>query len=148
MKMKWYGNASLAAVAFLLMGTVAMAQNTAAHPRKAAGSTPVGSQQTGAKSMGSAHATESLSTTKGTGTNASGQNSKTTAPYFKNNENSGSMPQSGVKAATVRKRKPGGSATTQYKDPEDMTTRYRPGNNKTTKAGSAKPQSNSVKPPH
>jgi len=143
MKMKWYGNAGLAAGIFLLLGTVAMAQSTAAHPGKAACSPPAGSQQTAAKSMGSAHATESLSTSKGNGA----QNSKTAAPYFKDNENSGSMPQSEAKNKAAGPKKPGVSATTQYKDPEDMTTRYRPGNNKTAKVGNSKPESSATPPP-
>jgi hypothetical protein len=32
------------------------------------------------------------------------------------------------------------AATVEYKDPEDMTTRYRPGNNKTTALGASAPK--------
>ena len=35
----------------------------------------------------------------------------------------------------------GASSAQSYKDPEDMTTRYRPGNNKTTRSNSAAPAS-------
>jgi hypothetical protein len=82
-------------------------------------------------------------------------------PMFKDNSNSGDMPQSasresedkgasGIQPATPEETRyrPGNNKTTrvqeagannshetvEYKDPEDMTTRYRPGNNKTTKA--------------
>jgi hypothetical protein len=41
----------------------------------------------------------------------------------------------GVKPST------GASNVQQYKDPEDMTTRYRPGNNKTTLSDSSAPAS-------
>lgn len=58
-------------------------------------------------------------------------------PLYESNGNSGQNPlyegkdktaiQPGTKASNVQ----------AYKDPEDMTTRYRPGNNKTTKTASS-----------
>jgi hypothetical protein len=65
--------------------------------------------QPAAKSLGSAHATESLG--------ASGEN-----PLYEGKDKTAAAP-----AAHSHE-------VVEYKDGEDMTTRYRPGNNKTTRA--------------
>ncbi len=92
------------------------------------------------KSMGSAHATEAVAPQPHQGKNELDQ------LYDKNpNPPSTSEAREGVnplfeakdKDAVAAAPKPSNQAhsheTVEYKDPEDMTTRYRPGNNKTTK---------------
>jgi hypothetical protein len=74
----------------------------------------------------SAHATESLSPSNKAGT---GEN-----PLYKDGGKSGNNPLYEGKDAANSKPGTGASNAQPYKDPEDMTTRYRPGNNKTTKA--------------
>ena len=85
------------------------------------------------KSLGSAHATESVTAPA---TDAEGGNTQkaSSSPMYKDNTKSGDNPlfESKDKQAA---QKPGTShETVEYKDGEDMTTRYRPGNNKTSKA--------------
>jgi hypothetical protein len=116
MKNHSYVHSGLAAAAMLLMAAFTAAQTTPAskteHPRNAASGQTASvknqhtTAQSSSKSMGSAHATESL-----------------TAPKPK------------AKTPAV-----------EYKDPEDMTTRYRPGNNKTTKIN-GKSQNSTTPPP-
>ena len=74
----------------------------------------------------SAHATESLSPSNKAGT---GEN-----PLYKDGGKSGNNPLYEGKDAANSKPGTGASNAQPYKDPEDMTTRYRPGNNKTTTA--------------
>lgn len=94
---------------------------------------------TNGKSLGSAHATESLDATpanSGSGTEKAASN-----PLYKDNANQGANPlyQGKDKNAAAPAPSKGvdglehSHETVEYKDPEDMTTRYRPGNNKTTK---------------
>lgn len=77
------------------------------------------------KARSSAHATESLDRPG----NSAAQ--KGTNPLYEDSGKSGTNPMyEGKGQANV---KPGtGTTAVEYKDPEDMTTRYRPGNNKTT----------------
>jgi len=74
----------------------------------------------------SAHATESLSPSNKAGTAEN--------PLYKDGGKSGNNPLYEGKDAANSKPGTGASNAQPYKDPEDMTTRYRPGNNKTTKA--------------
>jgi hypothetical protein len=62
---------------------------------------------------------------------AGAQSSKPAAPVEKEDHASGKNPLQEGKDATVRRRRSRGSQV-QYTDREDMPTRYRPGNNKTT----------------
>jgi hypothetical protein len=115
MRMDGYGKASLAAAALLLLGSVGMSQS-------AAGSKPEPHNQASVQQSG-----------------GGARNSKPAAPIYKDNHNTGTNPLYESKDATVRRKKPGGSQV-QYKDHEDMMTRYRPGNNKTTAVKSSTPQ--------
>ena len=72
-----------------------------------------------------------------------------TNPLYQPHGNSGENPLYEGKNKTISKPTTGTPTAQAYKDPEDMTTRYRPGNNKTTRtAGSgnaSKPDGSSVK---
>ena len=94
------------------------------------------------KSLGSAHATESLNASP-MGKNELQQiaknhdgakNGAQSNPMYKDTGMAGTNPlnESKDKAAVNPAPKPH-EETVEYKDPEDMTTRYRPGNNKTSK---------------
>lgn len=156
MKMRSYGNTILFAGAFLLIGSLAVAQTPTAAQRstgrdassghatgrvdqfpKASGATalPSGGHSTpsSAKSMGSAHATESLSASTPSSSAEDAKGSKQSNPMYKENGNSGENPLFEQKDSVAPKPKSGASPSVQYKDPEDMTTRYRPGNDKTSK---------------
>jgi hypothetical protein len=74
----------------------------------------------------SAHATESLSPSNKAGTSEN--------PLYKDGGKSGNNPLYEGKDAANSKPGTGASNAQPYKDSEDMTTRYRPENNKTTKA--------------
>lgn len=81
------------------------------------------------KSLGSAHATESLDTPAKGGQ----MQNVSTNPMYKGDKSTGSNPlyESKEKQAAPN---PGTSHdVVEYKDGEDMTTRYRPGNNKTSR---------------
>jgi hypothetical protein len=96
------------------------------------------------KSLGSAHATESVNA-PAPAADAKGGNMQNASsnPMYKENTQSGTNPlyESKDKQAAA---KPGtGHETVEYKDPEDVTTRYRPGNNKTT---TVKPTSGTTPP--
>ena len=86
------------------------------------------------KSLGSAHATESLAAPAQADTAKGSQlQNASTNPMYKDNTSAGNNPlyESKDKQAAPN---PGSShETVEYKDPEDMTTRYRPGNNKTSR---------------
>lgn len=94
------------------------------------------------KSLGSAHATESLAAPTQADKAKGGQmQNASTNPLYKDNKSVGTNPlyESKDKQAAP---KPGTNHdVVEYKDPEDMTTRYRPGNNKTSKI---KPTSDST----
>ncbi|MGH9615431.1 MAG: hypothetical protein ACRD28_01735 [Acidobacteriaceae bacterium] len=138
MKLFTYFGTSLAAGAFLLAGTLALAQTTSAarnmQPRDAAGVQSSGQKtQSGhaaglavnehgsrghngmaAKSIAVDHAggngVQRMADDKTTGVN----------PLYESKDKMNSKPNTGA------------SKVEPYKDGEDMTTRYRPGNNKTT----------------
>jgi hypothetical protein len=142
MKNHSYAYSGLATAAFLLLASLTLAQTTPGskpeHPRDASGAQPAAGQnqpaaapQPNSKSMGSAHATESLTAPKPKG-KAKQQN---TADH-----RSGENPLFETKDKTAAKPSKG-TSTVEYKDPEDMTTRYRPGNNKTTRIESKSPSS-------
>ncbi len=86
------------------------------------------------KSLGSGHAIESLAAPTQADKAKGGQlQNASTNPLYKDNQSAGSNPlyQSKDRQAAP---KPGSShEVVEYKDPEDMTTRYRPGNNKASK---------------
>ncbi|MGA7859266.1 MAG: hypothetical protein WCA11_15125 [Terracidiphilus sp.] len=92
------------------------------------------------KSMGSAHATESLATAPPQGKNELDQlYDRKANPHTALREHEGVNPlfEAKDKDAVAPPSKSASlehsHETVEYKDPEDMTTRYRPGNNKTTK---------------
>ena len=84
------------------------------------------------KSLGSAHATESLAAPDQAEKTKGGQmKNASTNPMYKDNKNSGNNP---LYESKDKQAAPSSShETVEYKDGEDMTTRYRPGNNKTSK---------------
>jgi len=141
--MKYHSHAisGLAASAFLLMAAFALAQTTPGskpeHPRDASGTQTTDDQNqpvpthSNSKSMGSAHATESLTAPKSKG------NAK---PKDTSDRGAGENPLYESKDKTAAKSNTK-TSTVEYKDPEDMTTRYRPGNNKTTVKSDGKSQS-------
>jgi len=145
MKMRSYGNTILFAGAFLLIGSLAVAQTPTPPKKNPARQASGGPAAPGAaKSMGSAHATESLSASTPSASAENAKDSKQSNPMYKENGNSGENPLFEGKDSVAPKPKSGASPTVQYKDPEDMTTRYRPGNNKTSRVvvktdGSATP---------
>ena len=123
MKLPPYLSTSFAAGAFLLAGSFALAQTTSAarnmHPRDAA------------SGQSSGRPAESGST-PGMAVDHAGGNGVRRADTGKSGDN---PLYEGKGKANL---KPGaGSSAVPYKDPEDMTTRYRPGNNKTTRNANA-----------
>ena len=56
----------------------------------------------------------------------------TTSPLHESHGNSGQNPLYEPKDKAAAQPGTGAAEVQPYKDPEDMTTRYRPGNNKTT----------------
>jgi hypothetical protein len=86
-----------------------------------------------AKSSG--HATESLAVSDGASSSDPEKSTKTSNPLYQQSGNSGENPLFEPKDKTVTAPKPNANApeTVEYKDGEDRNTRYRPGNNKTTK---------------
>ena len=99
------------------------------------------------KSLGSAHAVESVYATPGQ--SDSGSEKAASNPIYKDNTNQGTnqLYQGKDKNAAAPAPSKGvdglehSHETVEYKDPEDMTTRYRPGNNKTTKSNKPAPSS-------
>jgi len=92
------------------------------------------------KSMGSAHATESVAAPAHQGKNELDQlYDKKSSPASASQDKTGVNPlfeqndKDAVAAASNRSNLAHSHETVEYKDPEDMTTRYRPGNNKTTR---------------
>jgi hypothetical protein len=104
------------------------------------------------KSMGSAHATEAVAPLphqdkneldqlydKNPNPSSTSQDKAGVNPFYEDNSHQGTNPlfEGRDKDAAAAAPKPSNQAhsheTVEYKDPEDMTTRYRPGNNKTTK---------------
>lgn len=149
MKIRSYEIAVLCAGAYLLFGTLGFGQTSAqnknnknAQPRDAQSGTASGRLQSApsgqatapsqpaGKSLQSAHAVESVDGTQTAGDKKSAVNSN---PMYKDSGNAGANPLYEGKDKTAAK-SGSGHETVEYKDPEDMTTRYRPGNNKTTRA--------------
>lgn len=134
MKMRSHDKIALFAGALLLIGSLAVAQTPVASGKNAPHQASAGpSTPDSAKSMGSAHATESLAAQAPTGSDGNKKDSKQSYPMYKENKNTGENPLFEEKSSLAHKPSSSGTATVQYKDPEDMTTRYRPGNNKTSK---------------
>lgn len=96
---------------------------------------------TNGKSLGSAHAVESLDAAPAE--SGSGNEKAASNPLYKDNGTAGTNPLYQGKdktAATPQAATTDHShETVEYKDPEDMTTRYRPGNNKTTRLNKPAP---------
>jgi hypothetical protein len=128
MKIRSYEIAVLCAGAYLLFGTLRFGQaqqaqnknNKTIQPRDAQSGMASGRLQ----SAPSGHATAP----QGDAKSAAQSN-----PMYKDSGNAGSNPLYQGKNKTAAK-SGSGHETVEYKDPEDMTTRYRPGNNKTTRA--------------
>ena len=82
----------------------------------------------------SGHATEKLDVAP-EGTGEAKPSTMSSNPMYKDNGNVGENPlyQGKDKTAAAPKPSATGHDVVEYKDPEDATTRYRPGNNKTTK---------------
>ena len=170
MNMKMVGKVLLYAGAFLLFGALALAQSAIVanppQPKKNLRNVPSnrasgGHDQLGHapgtaashlapqppafpgfKSMGSAHATESLAATPAPGKNEINQNQPAKPnPTNLSEEKSGENPLFQASNKDAQPHVPSlnvdsledAHETVEYKDPEDMTTRYRPGNNKTFK---------------
>jgi len=73
---------------------------------------------------------------------AAGQNKMSSAqnnPMYKDSGKSGANPLYEGKDKAAAAPAPKSHETVEYKDGEDMTTRYRPGNNKTTRTSNPKP---------
>jgi hypothetical protein len=86
------------------------------------------------KSLGSAHATESVTAPMQADKAKGGQmQDATTNPMYKGNQNAGNNPLYESKDRPAALNRSASHEVVEYKDPEDMTTRYRPGNNKTSK---------------
>ncbi len=83
------------------------------------------------KSMGSAHATESLATSA-PGSDGQKQGASSN-PMYQDKGTAGTNPLYQSKDKQAAPKPSTGHDTVEYKDGEDMTTRYRPGNNKTAK---------------
>jgi hypothetical protein len=117
--------------ALTLIAAVAAAQ-TPKKPAKPASAAQASA--TADKSMGSAHASESVATPAPAAT-AKGDEMKTVSsnPLYKGNESAGANPLYQSKEKQAAPGSAGSTHVVEYKDGEDMTTRYRPGNNKTSK---------------
>jgi hypothetical protein len=134
MKNRLYARIGFAAGAFLLIGTLALAKSTprskTGHVNNASSKQPAGTQnQTGqAKGIAVDHA-------GGNGVRRMDRGNTGNHPLNESKDKAASKPVAGA------------STTSQYKDPEDMTTRYRPGNNKTTTKSPVKPKSSAGSSP-
>ena len=95
------------------------------------------------KSLGSAHATESISTQAPADKTKGSMQSVSANPLYKDSSNQGNNPLYEPKDKQAAPSSGAGHDVVEYKDGEDMTTRYRPGNNKTSKA---KPATDSPSP--
>ncbi|MGB6974446.1 MAG: hypothetical protein WBD67_07170 [Terracidiphilus sp.] len=137
MKRNLYLTATLAAGAFLIFATMAAAKSkpaskSAAPPKAAAAQSSIQKDHHGQ--------------TPGIAVDHAGGNTPKAKPK------SGENPLFESKDKTAVKNKPAAkngaaSPAVEYKDPEDMTTRYRPGNNK-TKAASKKTKKGSAAASH
>jgi hypothetical protein len=86
------------------------------------------------KSLGSAHAIESVTTPEPPTDAKSDQTQKASSnPLYKDKGVAGTNPLYEAKDKQAAPKPSTSHETVEYKDPEDMTTRYRPGNNKTSK---------------
>ncbi len=162
MKIRSYEIAVLCAGAYLLFGTLGFGQAQQAQnknhktvePRDAqsgmasgrlqgapSGQATAPAQPAG-KSLQSAHAVESVDGAQASGDAKSAAQSN---PMYKGSGNAGENPLYQGKDKAAAK---GGSSheTVEYKDPEDMTTRYRPGNNKTTRIAESGKQKSGATP--
>ncbi|MGH9598661.1 MAG: hypothetical protein ACRD27_02255 [Terracidiphilus sp.] len=137
MKHRLYAHVGFAAGAFLLIGTLALSQSKPAAKKPqhhaAAGSEAAGTQNhTG-------HA-------KSLAVNEQGS-TKCPCTYWKHKKTTMDRGNSGGNAShkptkkTASKSAAGASTTGKYKDPEDMTTRHRSGNNKTAVKNPGTPHS-------
>ncbi len=128
MKLSLFPNTSLAAGAFLLASSFLLAQTTWAagnmHPHHAASGQSSG--QSGQAGIAVDHAGGN-GVQRMAGTHNASGNSQAVQ-----NKNSGENPLYESKGKANLKSN-AGTSNVEYKDPEDMTTRYRPGNNKTTR---------------
>ncbi|HUX43979.1 MAG TPA: hypothetical protein VMV57_04435 [Terracidiphilus sp.] len=127
MKSRLYVRIGSAAGAILVVGALALAQSKPAS--KTAKPHHAASQQSAGVQNQSGHA-------KAIAVDHAGGNGVRSMDRGHSGDNS--LQKSNGKAASKSAR--GASATPQYKDPEDMTTRYRPGNNKTTAKSPATPR--------
>lgn len=84
------------------------------------------------KSLGSAHATESVNATEPAAKSGKMQNASSN-PLYKDNASAGNNPLYESNDKQSAPRPSAGHDTVEHKDGEDMNTRYRPGNNKTSK---------------
>ncbi|MEO7144131.1 MAG: hypothetical protein ABI165_11600 [Bryobacteraceae bacterium] len=130
MKLSTYLGACLTAGTFLLAGTLALAQTSSAargaHPRDAASGQSSGRMAQPSQASGIA-----IDHAGGNGVaRMAGTHNSSSNPQAAQNNNSGENPLYEPKNNANLKPKAGGSDVVEYKDPEDMTTRYRPGNNK------------------
>ena len=91
-------------------------------------------------SRNSAHATESMDAHSSTG-NAQVH----TNPLYEDSGKSGSNPMYESGKQAIAKPNSSASGVVEYKDGEDMTTRYRPGNNKTTRSTDGSADAASIK---
>ncbi len=142
MKLSPYLSTSLAAGAFLLASSFALAQTTSAarnmHPRDAASGQSSGRQARSGSAPGTAAQGMAVDHAGGNGVRrAAGDKTTGVNPLYESKDKANLKPNAGA------------SNVQPYKDGEDMTTRYRPGNNKTTRtandaaapgAGAAQPQ--------
>jgi hypothetical protein len=128
MKNRVYARIGSAAAALLVVGALALAQS------KPASKTAKPDHTASKKSAGTPNPS---GTAKGIAVDHAGGNGVRRMDRGSSGEN----PLYEPKGKSTSKSAAGASTTPQYKDPEDMTTRYRPGNNKTTTMSPAKPKS-------
>ncbi len=132
MKLSTYLGPCLTAGTFLLAGTLALAQTSSAargaHPRDTASG-----QSSGRLAQSSQVSGIAVDHAGGNGVaRMAGAHNSSSNPQAAQNNNSGENPLYESKDKANLKPKAGGSDVVEYKDGEDMTTRYRPGNNKKT----------------
>lgn len=130
MKIRYYEIAVLCAGAYLFLGTLGFGQAQAKSKENIKPRDAQSGMATG-KSLQSAHAVETVNAAP------AGDQQKSTPAQTKPSHEEGSS----ISHNPLFEGKSKASAPTsgkshevvEYKDPEDMTTRYRPGNNKTTR---------------
>lgn len=168
MKIRSYEVAVLCAGAYLLFGALGFGQtqqtqkktSTSTEAREAQSgmasgrreaqsgqavgkATVTGEVQPAGKSLGSAHAVESLDS-KPTQQNEEKMNGAQSNPMYKDSGTKGENPLYEGKDKIAAPTAGASHDVVEYKDPEDMTTRYRPGNNKTTRATDKCPKKSSA----